>query len=106
MIDNGVNGALVLTPNGTKMTYAPFVNKWMHCTEVKDRNGNYLTIAYNSLGRPTSVIDTLNRTVIFVYDANDYLAYIHQTWGGAAHTWATFTYGTITIQTNFTGLVV
>ena len=106
MIDNGASGALVLTPDGTKMTYGPFVNNEMKCTEVKDRNGNYLTIAYNALGRPTSVVDTLNRTVTFVYDANNYLTSIRQTWEGAAHTWATFTYGTIPIQTNFTGLVV
>lgn len=106
MIDNGASGALVLTPDGTKLTYAPAVNSEMHCTEVKDRNGNYLTIAYNALGRPTSVIDTLNRTVTFVYDANNYLTSIRQTWNGVAHVWATFTYGTITVDTNFTGLVV
>lgn len=106
MTDNGASGATVLTPDGMKMTYDPFVNGEMHCKEIKDRNGNYLTISHNSFGRPASVIDTLNRTVTFVYDANNYLTSIRQTWNGVTHTWATFSYGTLTMQTNFPGLVV
>jgi YD repeat-containing protein len=106
MTDNGATGATVLTPDGTKMTYDPIVNSEMHCKVIKDRNGNYLTIAYNSFGRPASVIDTLNRTIAFVYDANNYLTSIRQTWNGVTHTWATFSYGTLAVQTNFPGLVV
>ena len=106
MTDNGATGATVLTPDGTKMSYDPFVNGEMHCKEITDRNGNYITIAYNSFGRPASVIDTLNRTVTFVYDTNNYLTSIRQTWNGVTHTWATFSYGTLSVQTNFPGLAV
>ena len=84
----------------------------LQCTEIKDRNGNFVTINYTGFGRVDTVIDTLNRTIKFNYDANNFLTSITQTWtvNGSAvtHTWAAFEYRNpnLTISTNFTGLTV
>jgi hypothetical protein len=42
----------------------------------------------------------------FNYDGFNHLNSITQNWGGQTHTWATFAYGTQTIQTNFPGLAL
>ena len=76
----------------------------------KNRNGNYITVNYNTLSDLTSIVDTLGRTVTFVYDGNANLSEIQQTWhrdlqsGGQVtetHKWATFRWGSATIQPNF-----
>lgn len=113
LTDNG--SSLLLRPtDGTQMTYSKIVNEW-RCTKVKDRNGNYLTINYNSLGDLTSVIDTLGRTITFNYDDNANLISITQIWhrdvqGGGqtteTHQWATFRWGSTTIQPGFSGVAL
>ena len=98
------NTLILRTTDGSQLSYA-----WMgsdyQCTEIKDRNGNFITISYDGLGRIDTVIDTLSRTIHFNYDTNG-LSSITQTWAGQTHYWARFTYGSKTIQTNFTGLTV
>lgn len=103
LIDYGTY-ALVRTKDGTQLTFTPSVNGEMRCTRITDRNGNYITINYNSAGFPTSAIDTLDRTVNFNYDANLSLTSITQTWNGQTRSWATFGYGDLYVQTNFPGL--
>lgn len=102
---------ILRTKDGTQLSYA-----WMgsdyQCTQIKDRNGNFITINYTGFGRIDTVIDTLSRTIKFNYDVNNYLSSITQTWtvNGQVqtHTWATFTYSNpnLPIQTNFPGLTV
>src|SRR6266545_530998 len=74
--------------------------------QIKDRNGNYITIGYGSLAEIRTVTDTLGRVINFNYDGFNHLLSITQNWGGQTHTWATFAYGTQTIQTNFPGLTL
>src|SRR6185436_4560702 len=75
------------------------------CWQVKDRNGNYLTIASNALGRITNITDTLGRVINFNYDTNANLISITQAWNGQpAHQWVSFGWGTRTMQSSFTGL--
>jgi YD repeat-containing protein len=76
------------------------------CVQIKDRNGNFITIGYGSLAEISTVIDTLGREINFNYDSFNHLLSITQNWGGQTHTWATFAYGTQTIQTNFPGLTL
>lgn len=112
---SSTDGKLLLrSTDGTRMTYNKIENEW-RCKEVKDRNGNYLTINYNSLGDLTSVVDTLGRTITFVYDGNANLSEIQQMWhrdlqsGGQTndtHKWATFRWGSTTIQPNFSGVAL
>jgi len=102
------NGYLVVrTTDGTQYLFYPSGgNGNYHCTQIKDRNGNFITINYNGLGRPSTVIDTLGRTVNFNYDLQNYLASISQTWNGQTHNWAQFSYDLVTMQTYFPNLYV
>jgi YD repeat-containing protein len=86
------------------MTYALASEQWV-CTEVKDRNGNYISVNYNTAGNITSVVDTLGRTITFNYDSNSHLQTITQTWGtSTTHTWASFSYDNTTIDTDFSSV--
>lgn len=103
---------IVTGTDGTQMTYTWNTGAF-RCTQIKDRNGNYITIAYNSFGQLQTMTDTLGRVVTVGYDAQGYPSAITQTWknnnGNGAdvtYTWASFTYTTQTINTNFDSLGV
>jgi YD repeat-containing protein len=106
LIDGGNGSLLVRTTDGTQLAYWSINNEY-RCTEVQDRNGNYISIKYDSingtqnLGRMTSIIDTLGRTLAFNYDTNYRLQSITQLRNGQTHVWATFGYSALTIGTNF-----
>lgn len=94
------------TTDGTQLTYKPKGMAY-ECTEIKDRNGNYLTINYNSAGRIANIHDTLDRIISFVYQ-NNRLSSIQQEWRKPSnpaqqitHTWASFAYTNVPVQTNF-----
>ena len=100
----------VVASDGTKLSYV-WMNSEYNCTQIKDRNGNYITINYTPFGRIDTVVDTLARSIKLNYDVNGLLASITQVWNqGSAnqvtHNWAVFTYADTFIQTNFTGLAV
>ncbi len=102
------NDMKLRTADGTQLSYALLGNEFK-CTQIKDRNGNYITIDYVS-GRLDKVIDTLGRQVKFNYDSNGLLTSITQTWNQAPnqveHQWARFTYADTNIQTNFPNLTI
>lgn len=108
LIDSG-SSLLLRTTDGTQLSYQSFNNEW-HCTQIKDRNGNYLTVNYNWLGHITTITDTLARSISFNYDANANLISITQSWtvNGVpqTHTWASFGWDTKTLQTSFSGVLV
>jgi len=92
------------TTDGTQLSYTQMGSQF-NCTQIKDRNGNYITITYNDFGIDT-VIDTLGRNVKFSY-LEGRLKGIYQTWNNGTHTWASFDYDdTSKINTNFTALTV
>jgi YD repeat-containing protein len=104
LTENGIG--LILRPtDGSQMMFT-WQNGEYQCVEVKDRNGNYITIAYDSLGQLQTVRDTLAREINFVYDSNQNLNKITQVRNGVEHVWASFGWGQQTIQTNFAGLSV
>lgn len=81
------------------------------CTEILDRNGNQITYHYNELRLLTKITDTLGREINISYDAMSYPLSITQTWkenngegANVTHTHATFSYGTVPIDTSFTGV--
>lgn len=98
----------VTATDGTQMRFEWVAGSY-RCKQIKDRNGNYITIAYDAeTGVLQTVTDTLGRVVTVFYDNDLYPISIKQNWqtnngsGSAApHTWATFTYGNIPINTNF-----
>jgi YD repeat-containing protein len=104
LTDNG-NGSLTLRPtDGSQLSYTLY-NGQYQCTQIKDRNGNFITVTYND-GRINTVTDTLARVITFNYDAYLNLNSITQTWNGATHTWATFGWSNQIISTSFSGLTV
>lgn len=99
------NTMILRTTDGTQLSYA-WKGDAYKCTKIKDRNGNFISINYDSsTNRLVSVVDTVNRTIAFNYDGND-LASITQTWYGQTHYWARFAYSNQPLQTNFSGLTI
>ncbi|MDX6610933.1 MAG: hypothetical protein QOD75_119 [Blastocatellia bacterium] len=93
---------VVRSIDGTQLNYTKLNNEW-RCNQIKDRNGNYLTINYNWRGQITTVKDTLERQITFNYDGNSNLLSITQDWNGQTHEWATFGWSTVQIQPGFSG---
>ncbi|MBL8179993.1 MAG: hypothetical protein JNL64_00095 [Blastocatellia bacterium] len=97
----------VKSTDGTQMTYS-WNSGAYRCTRVKDRNGNYIDIAYSAYGQITSITDTLGRVINVVYDEYGRVWKIQQTWNASngtgsatTHTYATLTYTTKTVATNW-----
>ena len=102
LTDNSPN-LLLRTTDGTQLSFLEIQNEF-RCWQVKDRNGNYLTIASNALGRITNITDTLGRVINFNYDSNANLISITQAWNGQpSHQWVSFGWGTRTMQSSFSG---
>jgi len=108
LIDNG-GSLLVRSTDGTQLSYLKFNNEW-HCTQIKDRNGNYITVNYDWLGHITTITDTLARVITFNYDSNANLTSITQSWTvngvPTTHTWATFGWATKTLSPSFSNVLV
>lgn len=108
-LDDNSSTLLLRPTDGTQLTYSPSsspinnsISGDYRCTQIKDRNGNFLTINYHpSFGYITTIIDTLSRTVTFNYDNFGKLTSISQMWGNANHPWASFSYGSLTTHTKF-----
>ena len=104
-------GALELvSTDGMRLTFALISGEY-HCVEVKDVDGNYLTVSRNGFGQIATIVDTLGRTVTFDYDSFQNLQSITQTWKreteadpnppDETHVWATFGFGEpLTLGTN------
>lgn len=105
LTDNGNGTLLVRSTDGTQLSYSSTTNGY-RCTQVKDRNGNYLTITNSSAGRMLTITDTLGRVFNFNYDNSNNLTSISQTRGSSQYTWVTFGYTNLTLQANFTGLTI
>jgi YD repeat-containing protein len=110
----GAQTMTLYATDGTQFIYTlPPNSPSYRCTQVKDANGNYLSVTYTTLGSVpnhlvaiSTVTDTLGRVINFNYDANFHLLSITQAWGGATRTWAQFDYGNLTVNHNFGSLAV
>src|SRR6185436_1411348 len=105
MSDNGPRGALVNTASGTELMFV-WLNGQLQCTQVKDSNGNYLTVQYDPWGHLSSITDTLGRTLNFNRDPGGNLLSITQRRDNQDYVWATFGYADVSINANFSGLNV
>ena len=97
----------VKTTDGTQMIYSWNTGAY-RCTRIKDRNGNYIDIAYSAYGKIETITDTLGRVINVNYDGYGRVSTITQTWKGTngsgsntTHTYATLTYTTKTVATNW-----
>jgi YD repeat-containing protein len=105
LTDNSPN-LVVRSTDGTQLSFVEINNEYS-CTQIKDRNGNYITVNHNALGRITAITDTLGRIINFNYDSNANLISITQAWNGQpSHQWVAFNWGTRTMQSSFTGVAV
>ena len=86
--------------DGTQMRYVWIAGAY-RCDQIKDRNGNFITIVYDAYGLLRSFTDTLGRVVTINYDGEYYPVSITQTWYGSngtnsvaneTRTYATFQY--------------
>ncbi|MGB7207428.1 MAG: VCBS repeat-containing protein, partial [Pyrinomonadaceae bacterium] len=91
----------VTSTDGTQMLYL-WKGGAFRCTEIKDRNGNYITLAYDDYGLLQTMTDTLGRVVTVVYDTGLYPITVKQSWQSGDHNYATFAYTNVSINTNFT----
>lgn len=103
---------VIKTTDGTKMSYV-WKGGAYRCTKITDRNGNYIDINHDEQGLLRTITDTLGRVITVNYDSGLYPTSITQTWkdsngsgSNVTHTWATFTYTSQTIDTNFSGSTV
>lgn len=105
----------VTTTDGTQMTYT-WTGGAFRCSKVMDRNGNYITVAHNAYGQLEKITDTLGRVIKVFYDTEGYPLTVRQAWGSGTngsgalttgdanmHVWATFSYTTQAITTDFDG---
>lgn len=112
-LTDGGSSLTLLTTNGTRLTFTLSGGQY-RCSQVKDRNGNFLTVAYFSDGRIDRITDTLGRVINFNYDSFLNLASISQPWKretttgfvDEVHYWATFGYANLTLQPSFSNLAV
>lgn len=107
LLDTTTTPFILRMSDGTQLSYELKGGEYQ-CTKIKDRNGNYITVNYTTGGKVDEVIDTLGRSIDFVYDANGWLTQIKQLWnsGAATQYWAKFEYTNVTIDTNFSSLAV
>jgi YD repeat-containing protein len=105
LIDNSPT-LVVRSTDGTQLSFVEINNEYS-CTQIKDRNGNYIWVNHNALGRITAVTDTLGRVINFNYDSNANLLSLTQTWNGQpSHQWVAFNWGTRTMQSSFSEAAV
>ena len=108
----------VIGTDGTQMTFDWKAGAY-RCNQIKDRNGNFITITHDEQGLLRTVKDTLERVITVNYDTQLYPVSITQTWknnngegSNVTHTWASFTYQAEAsstkpaISTNFDSLAV
>jgi len=87
------SGTLLLcAADGTRIQYSSYASDWQ-ATQVKDRNGNYLTIANDWRGDIQTITDTLGRVIYFNNDGNGNLNSITQYTGAGWQTLASFGWG-------------
>jgi len=93
--------------DGTQMSYAWIAGAY-RCTQIKDANGNYITIGNNEKGLLETVTDTLGRIINVEYDSDFNPTKIWQNWqpnngtgSVTPHTYALFYYGNQAINTSF-----
>ena len=65
--------------DGTKMSYQWLAGAF-RASQIKDRNGNFITISHDEQGLLRTVTDTLGRVITANYDLGLYPVSITQTW--------------------------
>ncbi len=93
--------------DGTTMNYE-FKGGAYRCSQIKDSNGNFITIGHDEYGLLKTVTDTLGRVITVTYNSNNLPIRITGQWltnngkdTAYIHTYATFEYATKTVNPGF-----
>jgi hypothetical protein len=74
---------ILYTTDGTQCKFVDVTGSGDYkCVQIKDRQGNYITIGYGSLAEIRTVTSTLGQVINFNYDSTNHLISITQNWGG------------------------
>jgi YD repeat-containing protein len=119
-VGNSGSGTLYFN-SGIKMSVTS-VNNRLLVTQIRDRNGNFITISYKSQSANQNcnsgvgyawkqaldtVTDTLGRVISFNYDdCNNLISITAPDYGSGTQTLAQFDYQAATISNSFSGLTV
>jgi hypothetical protein len=57
------------TSDGTQLYFQKFPDAY-RCNQIKDTNGNFISVTYTSFRKINTITDTLGRVLNFVYDSN------------------------------------
>ena len=100
---------ILRSTDGTQLTYSAQGGEYK-CTQIKDRNGNYISVSYTQAGQINTITDTLGRVLTFEYTSG-LLTAIKQTWNQSSpspvtHYWARFEYAGVPIDFNFGNMAV
>jgi hypothetical protein len=82
---NGSGYPVLTTTDGTTYTYGTTL-------DIKDRNGNLITVSYTAFGLYNTITDSLGRVITFNYGAYNDLQTITQSWDNLTKTLVTFSY--------------
>ncbi len=112
-VGSAANGGSLNFNDGTKVAITVTNNRLLP-TQIRDRNGNYITISYQSAKggvpyAPTAinfVTDTLGRAVSFNYTFNVLTSITLPSFNGGATNIVSFDYQNLTVSYNFSGLTV
>jgi YD repeat-containing protein len=109
LFDTSSSSMILRTTNGTQLNYSAQGGEYK-CTQIKDRNGNYISVSYTQAGQINTITDTLNRVITFEYTSG-LLTAIKQTWNQNSqspltHYWARFEYAGVPIHFNFGTMAV
>ncbi len=97
---------VVRSTDGMQYVLGTQIGAEWRCTQVKDRNGNFISAGYNpNNGHVLNMTDTLGRVVNFNYNATTgLLESITQNWGGATHYYARFYFADKQMALNFSAV--
>ena len=109
IINRGPSGLIDGTahmPNGTKVTYGSENDGILYPTQIKDANGNYITITYVGNAGPSinTITDTLGRVITFKYQSGRLISVKGPGYNGTTQTFVRLHYTQKTLSATFSGL--
>ena len=104
MVVHAGGEATVWLKDGTQLSFTPSVNDELRCTQIKDRNGNFISVTYTVQGNINTATDTVGRAIVFNYDSNNRLLTLTQNRTGLDDTLVSFGYENASFSPSFSGL--
>jgi RHS repeat-associated protein len=103
----GISGGVAHLANGTQIIYGAAANGVAYPTQIKDRQGNLVSISYQNNQGPNinQVVDNLGRAITFNYDGlNRLVSITGPAQNGGSRVYVRLHYTQMTISQSFNGL--